>query len=89
MDPIPAEVVERTRKRIGELSVWRSPKLVGRMQKQQPVALAHLLAVDHDILNQDERELLFYLGVVVSQAMSHGAKPLPRVTEKALDEAKE
>ena len=89
MDAIPAEVVERTWKRIGGISVRRSPRLARRMEKEQPVAVAYLLAVDHDILNQDERHLLFYLGMVVWRAMSQGAKPLPRVTEAALDEAEE
>ncbi|MDP2948725.1 MAG: hypothetical protein Q8P22_04230 [Chloroflexota bacterium] len=41
------------------------------------MALAYLLTVNHDILNQDERELLFYLGVVVWQAMSQGASLYP------------
>jgi hypothetical protein len=57
------------------------------MGKAQPNVLAYLLAVDHDILNQDERELLLYLGVVVWQIMSQGPHRLPRVTQKALDEA--
>ncbi len=87
MEPVPAEIVEKTWKRMASLSPRTIPKLIQRMTKEQPVVLAYLMAVDDDILNQDERELLLYLGVVIWQIMSQGAKPLPRVTEEILDDA--
>lgn len=61
--------------------------LMDKMRDEQPNLLAYLLAVDHDILGQDERELLLYLGVVVWRIMSQGLRRTPRVTQKALDEA--
>ena len=57
------------------------------MAKEQPVILAYLMAVDDDILNQEEREVLLFLGVVVWQVMLRGNRPLPKVTEKTLAEA--
>jgi hypothetical protein len=45
------------------------------------------MGVDHDLFNEDERELLFYLGAVVWQIMLQGDKPLPRVTEQMIEEA--
>lgn len=86
-ETIRAEVVEATWQRMAGLSPRGVERLVQRMAKEQPVVLAYLLAVDHDLLNQDERELLVYLGVVVWQTMSQSSKPLPRVTEKMLDQA--
>ena len=87
MKPIPAEVVERTWKRVASRSVRGISQLVRRMSKRQPYVLQYLLAVGHDILNQDERELLIYLGVVVWQIMSQGSKSLPVVSGDMLDEA--
>jgi len=87
MDMIPATIVERTWKRIGTLSPRSVPKLIQQMAKEQPIILAYLMAVDDDIFNQDERELLLYLGVVIWQIMSQGAQPLPEVTERILDDA--
>ena len=84
---IPADVVERTWRRMAAMPVSNAGALMDDMRKAQPNVLAYLLAVDHDILNQDERELLLYLGVVVWQIMSQGLRRLPRVTQKALDEA--
>lgn len=84
---IPADVVDRTWVHMAEMPVSNAGALMDAMGKAQPNVLAYLLAVDHDILNQDERELLLYLGVVVWQIMSKGLRRLHRVTQKALDEA--
>ncbi|MCL0049070.1 hypothetical protein M1N13_02095 [Dehalococcoidia bacterium] len=87
MDPISIDIVERTRKRMASLSERKAQKLAWQMQKEQPVVVAYLLAVDHDILTQDERELLFYIGTVVWQIMSRGSKPLPTITKEDIDDA--
>jgi len=55
------------------------------MTAEQPVVLAYLLAVDHDFLNQDERELLLYLGVAVWRMMCRGGCRSATVTEELLD----
>jgi len=65
------------------------PKLINLMSSEQPFILTYLMAIDNAILNQDERELLFYLGVVVWQIMSQGSTPLPKVTQETLDEVEE
>lgn len=87
MEPISADIVESTWQRMAAMPSREAPKLVARMEKEQPVVMAYLMAVDHDLFNQEERELLLYLGMVVWQIMSQGSTPLPRVTEKALDRA--
>ena len=87
MEPISAEAVEKTWKRVASLSLRGAPKLIQRMTKEQPVVLAYLLAVDHDTFNDDERQLLLYVGVVVWQIMSQGVQPLTMVSEAVLDAA--
>jgi hypothetical protein len=84
MDPISTEIVEKTYTRILCMSETEAFQLSYRMEKEQPLLLAYLAAVDDGILNQDEREMLFYLGTVVWQIMAAGKKPLPKITEKAL-----
>ena len=87
MEPISSEVVDKTWKRVASTSPRNAPKMVKLMTKEQPVILAYLLAVDNDVFNRDERELLLYLGVVVWQIMSQGAKTLSMITEEILDDA--
>lgn len=43
------------------------------------------MACGSDIFNQDERELLLYLGVVVWQIMSQGSTSLPKIKENTVD----
>src|SRR4030042_1344403 len=87
MEPVSADIADKVWKRMASLSPRRVPKLIQHMTKEQPVVLAYLLAVDDDILNDDERQLLLYLGVVVWQIMSQGARPSPNVTDECLDAA--
>jgi len=84
-ESISPEVVERTWQRIADQSARDAQKLVNRMSKEQPVVLAYCMAVDTDIFNQDEREALLFMGVVVWQIMLQGTRPLPKVTEEILD----
>ncbi len=79
---IPSDIMEKTWQRIGGMNPEEMPPLINIMKEQQPLILAYLMAVDHDVLNQDERELLLYLGVVVWQIMSQGSKQLPQLQSR-------
>jgi len=89
MKAVSARVVEKTWREMAGLTPAQGRELVTRMADEQPVILAYLTTVDQDILNQDERELLFYLGMVVWQMMSKGKTPPPKVTIEGLDKAEE
>jgi len=87
MEPIPLEVVERTWRKMSKMPLGESSKLINLMRKQQPLVLAYLLAAGHKTLNQDERELLLYIGIVVWQIMLQGNRPLIKDTKDTLDKA--
>jgi hypothetical protein len=87
--PVSADTVEETWRRMAAMSPEDAIKMAKLMQKQQPVVVTYLITVDSDILNQDERQLLFYLGVAVWQMMSQGGTCLPTVTEDMLISAED
>ncbi|MDZ7260934.1 MAG: hypothetical protein ONB05_02280 [candidate division KSB1 bacterium] len=87
MQPISAEIVRKTWQEQAQMSPLEVPQLINRISKQQPLLLAYLMAVDQGILNQDERELLLYLGIAVWRMMSQGDKKLVKVSEKRLEQA--
>ena len=89
MNPIPADVVEKTWKKITETSPQEAPEIIARMSKQQPLILTYLMAIGDELFNQDERELFVFLGITVWQIMSNGDTPLPKVTEEMIDEVEE
>jgi hypothetical protein len=84
MKPIPAEVVEQTSQRIGDLTVRQGEQLATHFSSEQPAVMAYLMAVDGDFLSEEERELLFYTGAVIWQIMAQGEEPLPTVTEEMI-----
>jgi len=89
MDHIPSEIVEATWKRMAAMSLRDARRVAKLFEKQQPMVVSYLLTVDTDILNQDERQLLFYLGTAIWQMMSQGKTSLPKVTEDVLDKAED
>ena len=89
MNPISSEIVEETWRRIGEMPPQEMPELVYQMSKEQPFLFAYLMGVGGDLLNEDERELLLYLGMVVWQMMLQGNRRLPQITGEVLDKAEE
>jgi hypothetical protein len=84
MQLITAESVEQVCTRMWNMSEGDAFKLSYLMEKEQPVLLAYLAAVDKNILNQPERELMFYLATAVWQIMSSDKQPLPSLNEEQL-----
>lgn len=89
MDPISLQVVEETWQKFSDLDPMLASDYVQLLSKEQPIVLAYLMTAGDDFLNQDERELLLYLGIVVWQIMKKGAVPVKRVSEKAIDDHEE
>ncbi len=89
MNQISEEIVERTWKEMASSSPEDCIDLIADMQKDQPYLLAYLMAVGDDILNQDERELLLYLGVVVWQMMKQGDTPLTTASMDDIDKVED
>jgi hypothetical protein len=89
MNQISAKIVERTWKEMSTMSPLNYPKLITKFSKEQPFILTYLMVVDDERFNEDERELLLYLGTVVWRMMSRSNKPLPEVTENMIDEAEQ
>ena len=88
-DMISAETVTRVWQDMARASVEAAPLLVNQMKEEQPVILAYLLAVDDALFNEHERELIFYLGIVVWQMMKQSKRRLHKVTHKKLMQAEE
>jgi len=86
MQTISEEAVERTWKKMADLPFEKMPKLIDKMQDEQPVLVAFLMGMSHDDFNQAERELQFYLGTVVWQIMRQGTPRPEPVREQRMDE---
>ncbi len=59
--------------------------LIDRIAEEQPFLFAYLVTMGEGDLNEDEQELLLYLGLAVWQMLSRGEQPLSQVSESDLD----
>lgn len=84
MQTISEATVERTWKKMAQLTDADLQQVVERMEKEQPEIMAFLMAADYDAFNQDERELVFYLGMVVWEMMRQGMPRPQQVSEERL-----
>jgi hypothetical protein len=85
MQTLSEKIVERTWQHMAQMPLHEVPQVVERLEREQPEILAFLLAADYDVLNQDERELLLYLGTAIWEMMRQGTPRPKRVGEKRMD----
>jgi hypothetical protein len=86
MQTLSEKIVERTWKKMARIPMDEVPQIVKRLEKEQPEVLAFLMAADYEVLNQDERELLLYLGITIWEIMRQGTPRPKRVGEKRMDQ---
>ena len=84
MQIISASTVEKIYAQMWNMSEQEAFRLSFTLEKEQPVLVAYLAAVDKEVFNQAEREVLFYLGTVIWQIMSYVKSPLPPIDEDRL-----
>ena len=86
-ETISAATVTETWQRMAQMSLDEVPLITERMKKEQPYLLVHLMAADDTLFNQDERETIFYVGMVVWQIIKQSKRRLGQVTRKKLERA--
>lgn len=89
MNFISPEIVEKTWQAMSLTPPDEFPKIINQMIAEQPIILTYLMTVGEDVYNQEEREMMLYLGVVIWKIMSQGEKPLKSISSELLDEIEE
>ena len=87
MKPISAEQIETTAQRLDQIQddvVMES--LIDQFGDAQPVLLAYLMTIGEEDFNEDERELMLFLGMAIWQSMTE-ASDTAQLTEESLAEA--
>lgn len=89
MEPISENIIEETWKQVGSMSPEDAPPIAEEFSKQQLFLRTYLLAAGGDELNQDEREILFYVGLVVWKIMTKGNKKIRKISPAVIEEAED
>ena len=84
MNRISSENVEKAYASICGMTSQEAYTLSYDFQKNQPLLVAYLSSVDKTILNQEERELLFYLGAVAWKIMYSVNPKMPEANPDSL-----
>ena len=88
MGTISAETVTKTWQAMDQFNIDDADDFAKKMAAEQPIILAHLLALDDQPFNQHEKEIILYLGMVIWQMMKQSPNRLLKVTRKKLNRAK-
>jgi hypothetical protein len=87
MKEVPMPVVEKVWGKMNRMTRPASDKLLEQMGREQPELLTYLGAVDEDSLNDSERGILVFLGMVIWQSMKKAGGRLPKISEEAMAQA--
>jgi hypothetical protein len=88
-EAISAQTVMKVWQDMAQTPVEDATRFVAQMKDEQPVILVYLTYLDDLPFNQYEREIVFYLGMVVWQMIKQSKKRLHKVTRKKLEKAEE
>jgi hypothetical protein len=86
---ISAEIVTHTWQRMAQTPIDAVPELIDLMSSEQPVVLGYLFALEDMPFDRNERETIFYIGMVVWQIMRQSSRRLRKVTRRKLEQAEE
>lgn len=86
-DKISVEIVTETWQRMSQMSVDEAPLMTFQLKEEQPIIFGFLLFLDDYPLNQHEKELILYMGLVVWQIMKQSKRRLRKVTRRKLEKA--
>lgn len=89
MNTISFETIDRTWRDLAAMKPGGFSDLVSDFVQEQPYLLSYLMEVDEEQLNDDERELLIFLGTVIWRIMSQGKASLPQATANDIFDAED
>lgn len=84
---ITEQIVRETWQQMSQTPIEEAPLLVEEMSVDQPYLMGFFLSADEELFNQDERETLFYIGMVIWQIMKRGSNHLGKVSRQDIQTA--
>lgn len=89
MQPISAEIVEKTWQKLARMKPAQAIKTVEEAGKKQPGVLAYLMGVGGDDFDEEEREIMLYIGLVVWEIMIQGNPSMREISLEDLEAAED
>jgi hypothetical protein len=86
---ISEEVVTKTWEKMAQATEYDAQLIIAKMSEEQPLALGFLINLDDMPFNQNEREIVLYVGVTVWRMMLQSERRLRKVTGNKLRRAED
>lgn len=84
MIELTTEMVEETWEELQSLDFGQIDSLIEEFSTEQPYVLAYLMATGSDILTEEDRETLVFMGLVIWKVISSNEKEIPVVIDELL-----
>ena len=81
--------VMKTWEKMAQATEYDAQLIMVKMSEEQPLALGFLINLDDMPFNQNEREIILYVGVTVWRMMLQGERQLLEVTDDVLERAED
>jgi hypothetical protein len=83
------EEIDQSWKQMEKLELNDVPKLVNKLGKDQPFILTYLMSTGDELLDQQEREALLFMGVMIWHIVSDFISEIPEITTDMLEDCEE
>lgn len=87
MKKIDFDTIELASEEINELDDQKVDALIEKFSNEQPYIMTYLMAIYDEDLSEEERELLFFIGIKIWYTFLKIAKNIPIITEEEIDNA--
>jgi hypothetical protein len=88
-DPISMETIDEIWQNLAEMQEDEAVHIVEQMTAEQPHLQSFLLSLDEEDFNQEEQEIIFFLGNVLWEIMRQSYPQMGMVTEDTIDQAED
>ena len=89
MKVVTDEVIKQVLQEQGEMDFLETERLIAQMSREQPSILAYLMGSNEDHYNFDEKQLLLFLGINISQMMNKTGGVADQVSMENIEAAQE
>lgn len=79
------EMVEKTWDKLQTLSFEQIDSLIEDFSTKQPYVLAYLMATGSEILTEEDRETLVFMGLTIWKVVSDHVTQIPEINDEVLD----
>ncbi|MBN1480880.1 hypothetical protein EH223_00185 [candidate division KSB1 bacterium] len=89
MQVVSDDIIQEVLQEQGEMDFLETERLIAQMSREQPSLLTYLMASNEEHYNFEEKQLLLFLGINISQMMKKNQNAIQQVSMEDIETAQE